>query len=313
MGDYLRRFRDLLDEFGYDAALYGHFGQGCIHCRIDFTLDTVHGVRRWRQFLERAADLVVSFGGSLSGEHGDGQARAALLAKMYGNELVGAFAEFKDIWDPSGSMNPGKVVRPNPPDADLRLGPDALLRRPATHFAFPHDDYDFANATRRCVGVGKCRDVESGTMCPSYMATREEEDSTRGRARMLFEMVRGDELDGWRDDAVADSLDLCLACKGCKTDCPVNVDMATYKAEFLSHYYDGRLRPRVAYSMGLIYWWARAATRLPRVVNAIAHAPGLARLLKARAGSLPNAPSRGSRHRTSPRAFERGTGRRRRR
>ncbi len=285
VGDYLRDFRTLLDEFGYDAALYGHFGQGCIHCRIDFTLGTVHGVRQWRQFLDRAADLVVSYGGSLSGEHGDGQARAALLTKMYGDELVGAFADFKDCWDPHGKMNPGKVVRPNRPDDDLRFGPDASLRRPTTHFAFPDDEFDFANATRRCVGVGKCRDVDSGTMCPSYMATREEEDSTRGRARMLFEMLRGDELDGWRDDAVADSLDLCLACKGCKTECPVNVDMATYKAEFLSHYYAHRLRPRVAYSMGLIYWWARAATRMPRLVNALAHAPGLSTLLK-RAGGV---------------------------
>ncbi len=284
VGDYLRDFRDLLHEFGYEAALYGHFGQGCIHCRIDFTLDTVHGVTQWRAFLDRAADLVVSYGGSLSGEHGDGQARAALLTKMYGEELVGAFAEFKDVWDPDGKMNPGKVVRPYRPDENLRKGPDASLRRVKTHFAFPDDDFDFANATSRCVGVGKCRDVDSGTMCPSYMATREEEDSTRGRARMLFEMLRGDELNGWRDDAVADSLHLCLACKGCKTDCPVNVDMATYKAEFLSHYYSRRLRPRVAYAMGLIYWWARAATKAPRLVNAVAHAPGLSKLVKKAGG-----------------------------
>ncbi len=284
VGDYLRDFRDLLQEFGYEAALYGHFGQGCIHCRIDFTLDTVAGVTHWRAFLDRAADLVVSYGGSLSGEHGDGQARGALLTKMYGEELVAAFAHFKDVWDPAGKMNPGKVVRPDAPDENLRKGPDSRLRRVETHFAFPDDGHDFANATARCVGVGKCRDVESGTMCPSYMATREEEDSTRGRARMLFEMLAGDELDGWRSDAVAESLDLCLACKGCKTDCPVNVDMATYKAEFLSHYYSRRLRPRVAYSMGLIYWWARIAAKAPRLVNACAHAPGVSRLLKKAGG-----------------------------
>ena len=287
VGAYLRDFRDLLDEFHYDAALYGHFGQGCIHCRIDFRLDTVRGVTQWREFLDRAADLVVSYGGSLSGEHGDGQARAALLAKMYGDELVGAFATFKDAWDPDGLMNPGKVVRPNRPDQDLRQGPDAALRRVRTHFAFADDDYDFANATTRCVGVGKCRDVQSGTMCPSYMATREEAESTRGRARMLFEMLRSDELDGWRDDAVADALDLCLACKGCKTDCPVNVDMATYKAEFLSHHYARRLRPRVAYSMGLIYWWSRVASRAPRLVNFLTHTPGMARLAKVVAGVAP--------------------------
>ncbi|MGI8755871.1 MAG: FAD-binding and (Fe-S)-binding domain-containing protein [Acidimicrobiales bacterium] len=285
VGDYLRDFRDLLEEFGYEASLYGHFGQGCIHCRVDFVLDRAQGVAQWRTFLDRAADLVVSYGGSLSGEHGDGQARAALLGKMYGAELVGAFAEFKDLWDPDGKMNPGKVVRPNQPTDDLRMGPDATLRRVDTHFAFPDDDHDFANAVDRCVGVGLCRDVDAGTMCPSYMATREEADSTRGRSRLLFEMLRSDDLDGWRDDAVADALDLCLACKGCKVECPVNVDMATYKAEFLSHYYERRLRPRNAYAMGLIYWWARLASRAPRLVNAVAHAPGLSTLLK-RAGGI---------------------------
>ncbi len=285
VGDYLRDFRDLLDEFDYDASLYGHFGQGCIHCRIDFRLGSAPGVTQWREFLDRAADLVVSYGGSLSGEHGDGQARAALLGKMYGAELVGAFAEFKDLWDPAGLMNPGKVVRPNQPTDVLRMGPDSSLRRVKTHFAFPDDDHDFANAVSRCVGVGLCRDVDSGTMCPSYMATREEEDSTRGRSRLLFEMLRGDDLDGWRDDHIAGALDLCLACKGCKNECPVNVDMATYKAEFLSHYYSRRLRPRVAYAMGLIYWWGRAATKVPRLVNAVAHAPGLSTLIK-RAGGV---------------------------
>ena len=280
VGDYLREFRDLLDEFDYHAALYGHFGQGCIHCRIDFDLRTVHGVTQWMTFLDRAADLVVRHGGSLSGEHGDGQARAALLGKMFGDELVTAFADFKDLWDPDGKMNPGKVVRPNPPDSDLRVGPNVTVRSVPTHFAFPDDDFDFGNATQRCVGVGKCRDVDSGTMCPSYMATREEEDSTRGRARMLFEMLSGDELDGWRDDHVADALDLCLACKACKHECPVNVDMATYKAEFLSHYYARRLRPRAAYAMGLIYWWARLASKAPRLVNAVAHAPLVSAIVK---------------------------------
>jgi FAD/FMN-containing dehydrogenase/Fe-S oxidoreductase len=284
LAGYLRDFRILLDEFGYHTALYGHFGQGCVHCRIDFELDTEPGVRRWRAFLDRAADLVVSYGGSLSGEHGDGQARAALLGRMYGEELVGAFADFKDLWDPRGRMNPGKVVRPAPPDAHLRLGPDAALRHPRTYFAFPDDDFDFANATGRCVGVGKCRDVDAGTMCPSYMATREEEDSTRGRARMLFELLRGDELRGWRDDAVADALDLCLACKACKTECPVHVDMATYKAEFLAHHHRRRLRPRVAYATGLVYWWARAASRAPRTVNWLAQGPGLRSLLKLAGG-----------------------------
>ncbi len=280
VGDYLRDFRDLLDEFGYHAALYGHFGQGCIHCRIDFILDTEHGVRQWRKFLDRAADLVVSYGGSLSGEHGDGQARAALLTKMYGDDLVAAFAEFKDIWDPDDKMNPGKVVRPNQPDDALRMGPDARRRRVDTHFSFPDDDFDFGHAVSRCVGVGLCRDVESGTMCPSYMATREEEDSTRGRSRLLFEMLRGDELDGWRDDGIAEALDLCLACKACKNECPVNVDMATYKAEFLSHHYKRRIRPRADYAITLIYWWARLTHRFARFVNFVTHAPLLSSLVK---------------------------------
>jgi FAD/FMN-containing dehydrogenase/Fe-S oxidoreductase len=280
VGAYLRDFHSLLDEFGYHAALYGHFGQGCIHCRIDFILDTAHGVAQWREFLERAARLVASYGGSLSGEHGDGQARAALLGTMYGPELVAAFAEFKDIWDPEDKMNPGKVVRPNQPTSDLRAGPDSKLRHVRTHFAYPDDDFDFAQATKRCVGVGACRDVTSGTMCPSYMATREEEDSTRGRSRLLFEMMRGDELDGWRDKSVEEALDLCLACKACKSECPANVDMATYKAEFLSHHFKGRLRPRADYAITLIYWWARLATRVPRLVNLLTHAPGISRLVK---------------------------------
>jgi FAD/FMN-containing dehydrogenase/Fe-S oxidoreductase len=284
VGDYLRDFRALLDEFDYQASLYGHFGQGCIHCRIDFRLGTVHGVDQWRRFLDRAAELVTGYGGSLSGEHGDGQARGALLTTMYGEELVRAFGEFKAVWDPEGMMNPGKVVDPHEPTDDLRRGPDARLTPVRTHFAFPDDDHDFGRAASRCVGVGLCRDVDSGGMCPSYMATREEEDSTRGRARMLFEMLRGEELDGWRDDNVAEALELCLACKACKNECPVNVDMATYKAEFLSHYYSGRLRPRSDYAITLIYWWARLASRMPVLVNAVTQNRFLAPLVKKAGG-----------------------------
>ncbi len=280
VGDYLRDFRALLGEFGYQAALYGHFGQGCIHCRIDFVLDTAEGVTVWRHFLDRAAHLVTYYGGSLSGEHGDGQSRAALLEIMYGRELVDAFAEFKDTWDPDGMMNPGKVVRPRQPTDDLRQGPDARLRIVQTEFAYPDDDHDFGKAVSRCVGVGQCRNVDDGYMCPSYMATREEHDSTRGRARLLFEMLRGKSLKGWHDRGVKDALELCLACKSCKSECPVNVDMATYKAEYLSHFYKWRPRPRSDYAITLIYWWARIATLAPGLVNAITQAPGLSRLLK---------------------------------
>ncbi|GAA4505657.1 FAD-binding and (Fe-S)-binding domain-containing protein [Brevibacterium yomogidense] len=280
VGDYLRDFRELLDEFDYEASLYGHFGQGCIHCRITFILDTAEGLQQWREFLTKAAHLVTRHGGSLSGEHGDGQARAALLDIMYGEDLVDAFAEFKHIWDPDWRLNPGKAVRPYTPTDNLKMGPDARLTPVTTHFAFPDDDGDFGKAVSRCVGVGECRNTDTGYMCPSYMATREEEDSTRGRARMLFEMLRGSDLKLWRDDHVHEALDLCLSCKSCKSECPVNVDMATYKAEYQAHYYKGRLRPRNEYTVTLIYWWARIASRLPRTVNAFTQAPLVSSLIK---------------------------------
>ena len=285
LGDYLRRFRSLLDEFDYDASFYGHFGQGCLHCRIDFDLRTPAGVDVWTQFLERAADLVAEMGGSFSGEHGDGQQRAALLGRMYGERLLEAFGRFKKIWDPEGMMNPGKVVDPFQPDENLREGPDYTPLEAKTHFAFLDDEGSFRKATERCVGVGACRDVRSGAMCPSYMATREEMDSTRGRARLLFELMRGEVIgDLWQSEEVEQALHLCLACKACKSECPVDVDMATYKAEFLSHHYQGRLRPRQAYTAGLIYWWARMASIAPGAVNFISSLPGVKNGLKRVAG-----------------------------
>jgi Fe-S oxidoreductase len=224
----------------------------------------------------------VAYGGSLSGEHGDGQQRGELLGRMFGEELVGAFRQFKRLWDPDGRLNPGKVVDPNPLDADLRLGAGYRPRDLGpTHFRFPADRGGFAGAAQRCVGVGRCRKERGGTMCPSYLVTREEQHSTRGRARLLFEMLQGEVIgDGWRSDEVRQALDLCVSCKGCKGDCPVSVDMATYKAEFLSHYYRRRLRPRSAYSIGLVYWASRAAARAPRLVNALTHTPGLAATVK---------------------------------
>ncbi len=270
LGAYLREFRSLLEEFGYHAALYGHFGQGCLHCRIDFDLATESGVQKWKEFLERAADLVLRHGGSFSGEHGDGQARGWLLPRMYGADLVNAFREFKALWDPEWKMNPGKVVDPLPVDHDLREGPNAQRPDPKTWFGFARDQGSFFGAAARCVGVGECRRTHQGTMCPSYMVTREEKHSTRGRARLLFEMLQGEVIrEGWRSPEVREALDLCLACKGCKADCPVQVDMATYKAEFLSHYYQGRLRPRTAYASSLIFWWARLASPLAPLVNAL--------------------------------------------
>lgn len=288
VGDYLRDLRKLYDKHGYNPSVYGHLGQGCIHCRVDFDLRDKAGLDNYRSFMDDATSLVVSYGGSLSGEHGDGQARAEFLPKMFGEELVRAFREFKAIWDPEWKMNPGKVVDPYGITDNLRLGTDYRPPEVKTHFHYQGDDGSFAHATLRCVGVGKCRREEGGTMCPSYMVTREEKHSTRGRSRLLFEMLRGDPLtDLWRSDAVHDALELCLACKGCKNDCPVNVDMATYKAEFYSHYYEGRLRPRHAYSMGLIYWWARIASHVPRTVNFITHAPLLSDIAKFAGGIAP--------------------------
>ncbi len=285
---YLKDLRDLFERYDYEnCALYGHFGQGCVHTRIPWDPHTAAGIKKWRSFIDEASDLVLEYGGSLSGEHGDGQSRGELLEKMYGPEIIAAFREFKSTWDPDWKMNPGKLIDPYPLDSNLRLGTDFAPPRVRTHFSYPEDHGSFAHAALRCVGVGKCRHDSGGTMCPSYMVTHEEEHSTRGRARILFEMMRGTnpDIDLWRSDEVHDALDLCLSCKGCKSDCPVNVDMATYKAEFLSHYYRGRVRPRVAYAMGLIYWWARIASWVPRLANFVLKAPGLSTMAK-RAGGI---------------------------
>jgi Fe-S oxidoreductase/FAD/FMN-containing dehydrogenase len=288
LGKYLRDLRALFERYHYGCDLYGHFGQGCVHTRIDFDLETAAGIATFRRFLGDAADLVVSHGGSISGEHGDGQSKAVLLPRMFGPELVQAFGRFKAIWDPRGRMNPGKVVDPYLPDENLRLGTDYHPPQLTTHFRFPRDADNFGRVALRCVGVGECRRKSGKTMCPSYRATGEEMHSTRGRARLLFEMLRGEVLrGGWRDAHVKAALDLCLACKGCLGDCPVNVDMATYKAEFLSHYYDGRLRPRAAYAFGYLDRWMRLGSHAPRLVNAAVNAPGLRRLVRSLANIAP--------------------------
>jgi FAD/FMN-containing dehydrogenase/Fe-S oxidoreductase len=288
LGSYLREFQALLDRHGRRGLVYGHFGEGCLHVRIDFDLLTKPGVAGFRRFIEEAAELVVAHGGSVSGEHGDGQARSELLPRMYGHEVVGAFEEFKAIWDPADGMNPGMVVRPLRLDENLRFGPDSAGRKPLTVFAYPHDRGDFGQAMRRCVGVGKCRQPTGGVMCPSYMVTREEKHSTRGRAHLLAEMIRGELItDRWRSAEVLDALDLCLSCKGCKSDCPVNVDMATYKAEFLHHHYAGRLRPASHYSMGWLPLWARAASLAPGLVNAVSRSSRLAPAVRRIAGIAP--------------------------
>jgi FAD/FMN-containing dehydrogenase/Fe-S oxidoreductase len=284
IGDYLRDLGKLADKFGYESALYGHYGNGCIHARWNFDLSSKPGLAKYRAFVEEAADLVVSYGGSISGEHGDGQSRGELLPKMFGPELIDAFREFKSIWDPDWKMNPGKVVDPYPLDSNIRVGPDTfnppLVK---SHFAFLKDSGSFAHATTRCVGVGKCRHTDGGVMCPSFMVTREEKHTTRGRAHILWEMLNGGELEMWNSEEVDEALDLCLSCKGCTNDCPVGVDMPTLKAEYLSHRYKGRLRPRAAYAFGLIDQAARIASRLPGVANAATKTP----LFKLAAGIHP--------------------------
>ncbi|MFW6694366.1 FAD-binding and (Fe-S)-binding domain-containing protein [Streptomyces sp. MAR4 CNX-425] len=293
LGAYLREFRALLAAHGLRGLPYGHFGDGCIHVRIDFDLLTAPGIARFREFSGELAGLVVAHGGSLSGEHGDGRARSELLPAMYGDELAGLFRGFKDLWDPDGALNPGVIARPAPLDADLRFAPLPRGRAPVpVAFGYPHDGPeggDFAAAVRRCVGVAKCRNPagSAGVMCPSYRATGEERHSTRGRARLLHEMLAGEVItDGWRSEEVREALDLCLSCKGCRSDCPVDVDMATYKAEFLYHHYAGRRRPMAHYAMGRLPRWLRltAALRAGRAANALAGVAPLAAVAKRLAG-----------------------------
>src|SRR3954467_4465561 len=285
LGGYLRDLRKMMADFNYKGSLYGHFGHACVHTRLNFDLQSKEGIAKYRKFVEQAADLVVSYGGSLSGEHGDGQARAELLPKMFGPELMEAFRKFKAAWDPDWKMNPGKVIEPYKLDENLRLGANYDPWHPETHFKFPGDGGSLSHATLRCVGVGKCRREEGGLMCPSWRATHEEEHSTRGRAHLLWEMTQGEVIrDGWRSEEVKHSLDLCLACKGCRSDCPVSVDVATYKAEFLSHYYQGRVRPLNAYAFGNIDFWSRLASNAPGLVNLTTQLPFLRDIAKIVAG-----------------------------
>ncbi|MFG2469059.1 FAD-binding and (Fe-S)-binding domain-containing protein [Streptomyces canus] len=295
LGAYLRDFRGLLVSHGLKGTPYGHFGDGCIHVRIDFDLLTGPGIARFRRFSEELADLVAAHGGSLSGEHGDGQARAELLPRMYGEEMVALFERAKAIWDPDDLLNPGMLVRPAPLDTDLRFS--VLPREPVeVAFGYPADGGDFSAAVRRCVGVAKCRTTSvtgSAVMCPSFRATGEEAHSTRGRARLLHEMLAGEAgglvTDGWRSEEVREALDLCLSCKGCRTDCPVGVDMATYKAEFLHHHYAGRRRPAAHHSMGRLPMWLRGVDRMraAAVVNALASVRPLAAVAKRLGGIAP--------------------------
>ncbi|CAN5546331.1 FAD-binding and (Fe-S)-binding domain-containing protein [soil metagenome] len=290
LGAYLRGLDEVLARYGYSGASYGHFGEGCMHMRIDFDFLTHSGRRDYRAFITEATDLVVGLGGSVSGEHGDGRARGEMVARMYGAESMDLFAQVKHAFDPAGVLNPHVIVDPLPIDHNLRQAGAAKDRHVATIYSYPDDNKDFAQAQRRCVGVGSCRQTSGGVMCPSYQVTREEQHSTRGRAHVLFEMLEGDVItDGWRSTEVRDALDLCLSCKGCLSDCPVNVDMATYKAEFTHHHYAGRpwARPRSHWSMGWLPLWARGASLAPRLVNALTSSP-LAPALRRAGGIAPD-------------------------
>jgi FAD/FMN-containing dehydrogenase/Fe-S oxidoreductase len=281
LGDYLREFDELRRRHGRNGTVYGHFGEGCLHVRLDFNLITADGVRAYRRFVEEAADLVVTHGGSLSGEHGDGRARGELLPRMYPQSVLRLFERFKAIFDGPGLMNPGIGVRPAPLDANLRYGPPSGAASDVagrTFLAFPADNGDFTRAVRRCVGVGACRRTDGvGVMCPSYAVTLDEQHSTRGRARLLGEMLDGRVLrGGWRSREVAEALDLCLACKGCRSDCPVGVDMASYKAEFLYQHYRLRWRPREHHTLGGLPRWLRLAPSW--LAAGVLGSPGLSRL-----------------------------------
>ncbi|OLF06321.1 FAD-binding oxidoreductase [Actinophytocola xinjiangensis] len=287
LGAYLREFRALLERHGLRGLTYGHFGEGCVHVRIDWDLTHADGVAAYRAFIEEGADLVAAHGGSLSGEHGDGQVRAELLPRMYSPAAIALFARFRQVWDPLGRMNPGMVVDPYPIDQNLRFA--AVRELPlTTAFGYPHDGGDFARAARRCVGVAKCRNHSGSVMCPSFQVTGEERHSTRGRARLLYEMLAGEVItDGWRSTEVRDALDLCLSCKGCLSDCPVNVDMATYKAEFLYHHYRGRRRPASHYSLGWLPLWLRAGSPVSGVANAGMRSRRFSRLVRRIGGIAP--------------------------
>ena len=300
LGNYLRAVTELMNEYGFRSPLYGHYGQGCVHTRINFDFRSAEGVRKFREFISRAADVVLSFGGSLSGEHGDGQSRAALLPKMFGTELMEAFREFKILFDPDNRMNPGKLidaVRVYDPVENLRHEIEehgaagnhnhghAHTHALETHFAFTADQGSFALATERCVGVGACRNTTGGVMCPSYRATGDEQHSTRGRARLLWEMLSGAlRKEGFQSEAVHQALDLCLSCKACKSECPVQVDVAAWKSEFLAQHYKGKLHPLHHYIFGFADKLARWGALTPAITNAILTGPLTSPLVKYIAG-----------------------------
>jgi FAD/FMN-containing dehydrogenase/Fe-S oxidoreductase len=292
LGAYLRDFEALLADHGLGGIPYGHFGDGCMHARIDFPFDRSEGRAVYRAFVEQAAELVAGHGGSMSGEHGDGRARSELLPRMYPPAALEAMAAVKAVLDPRDLLNPGVLVRPRPLDADLRR----TMAGPVTErlgFRYPADGGDLTSAVHRCTGIGRCvadNTAAGGVMCPSWLATRDEKDTTRGRSRVLQEAVNGTLVRGLTAPEVREALDLCLACKGCASDCPTGVDMATYKAEALYQTYRGRLRPAAHYSLGWLPRWVAAASRAPGLANRLLTTPGLSGLAKRLGGVDPRRP-----------------------
>jgi len=291
LGAYLREFEALMDQHGVHGVPYGHFGDGCVHLRIDFDLDGRGGHGAFRAFLFDAAALAASHGGSFSGEHGDGRARSELLPLMYSESAMRLFGQVKQVFDPENLLNPGVLVDPRPLDADLRgqhrFWPAGMPSARRGGLRLAHDDGSFGAAVHRCTGVGKCLAANQsggGVMCPSFQATREEKDSTRGRARVLQEMVDGRLVDGWASPQVHEALDLCLSCKGCANDCPTGIDMATYKSEVLYRTYQGRRRPRSHYLLGRLPFWARLGAPLAWLTNLALRTPGLVHLARWTAG-----------------------------
>lgn len=274
LGKYLREMDLLMKKYSLEGVPFGHFGDGCVHVRADFPLEQDGKV--FRGFIGEATDLVLSLGGSPSGEHGDGRARSELLERMYSPQAISLFQAVKDIFDPNNLLNPGVIVKPRKLDIDLRR-PSAAPILKSGGFAFGEDDGDFTNAVHRCVGIGKCRADNSASgdfMCPSFQATKNETDVTRGRSRILQELARGSFGDrAWNSPEVKESLDLCLSCKACASDCPAEVDMAKYKSEVLFRSYQNKVRPVSHYSLGWLPRWAALAKRVPRIVNTLTQAP----------------------------------------
>ncbi|MDN5841806.1 MAG: FAD-binding oxidoreductase, partial [Corynebacterium casei] len=288
LADYLRDLYALMDKYSLRGIPFGHFGEGCVHVRISFDFGSEEGIEIFNKFMNEAAELVSSYDGSLSGEHGDGRARSALLDRMYSEEMRALFKQFKNILDPDCLFNPGVLVDPDEVTEGLRMAPGQRTFELTPVHKFSHDRGSMVNAVNRCVGVSACRSEEN-SMCPSFQITGDEVHSTRGRARLLSEMFRGESVaDGYKSEEVLEALDLCLSCKACASECPVNVDMATYKSEFLHKHYKGKIRPMAHYMMGwlpLLGHIAHKVPLLPRIIDMSMRTPVL-RTVIAKVGGL---------------------------